>query len=365
MKLGILTFQCTQNYGAVLQAYALKYYLEKLGYSVEIINYTPSYLTERYKVFDSKRIFKGAVLKILPSFFKELLLLRRRLIRTHNFNSFRIKHFNLSGIKFSEVQSVELRYDTIVVGSDQVWNKVITKGFDPYFWGELKNSSKVSIISFAASMEAKQLEENDKKTITNHLQNFRAISVRENVLQNILTPLTPKKIQRVIDPTLLLTNNDWNLIAKEPTFKSKYVLVYHVRWSPYSMRIAREIARTRNLEIVQLTVGLRAMYRKNLFQTESPEKFLGWFKNADFIVTASFHGTAFSLIYNKEFITLNLDDNRDTRNESILNELDLSDIFVNHKNKMPNLNKIDYSKINEKLDKLRNEAKIFLTNNLL
>src|SRR5690554_1267519 len=141
MNIGILTFHRTQNYGAVLQAYALKEAIQQFGHHVEIIDYRPEFLVERYLVFDKKRISSSSFIKLIMNLIKEISLLSRRYIKRKKFLAFYQDSLNLSVMAYKDgVECNIVGYDIIVVGSDQVWNTKITKGFNPMFWGLFNRS---------------------------------------------------------------------------------------------------------------------------------------------------------------------------------------------------------------------------------
>ena len=212
-------------------------------------------------------------------------------------------------------------------------------------------------------MEVIEISKDISSEIQKRLLNFSNISVREDILQTLLQPLTNKKISKVADPTLLLEKQEWSLIHKIPKFKKKYVLVYHVRWNNNSIRITNQIANQIDAEVVQLSIGLRVLYRKNVYQCASPEEFLGWIHNASCVITTSFHGTIFSALYEVPFYSLLLSDGRDSRIVSLLHELNLEDRLIS-KDDSPTFSPINYAIAKEKIQFLRTNSLTFLQNSL-
>ena len=199
------------------------------------------------------------------------------------------------------------------MGSDQIWNPQITKGFHkPYFGYFDFSKENRKYIAYAASMEASSLTQEEKAFYKKALDNFNAISVRETTLADLLQPLTSKKIETVLDPTLLANTDIWNSIVKRPLLNCKYVLVYQVRFDKNTRRIAQDIANQIGAKVIEITAWINWKFKKNVYQCCSPEEFLGWIKYASCIVTTSFHGTAFSVIFNKDYAngsaTINLTD---------------------------------------------------------
>ena len=214
-KIGILTFHCAHNYGAVLQCYALQETLKKMGHDVEVIDYRPQYLLSPYAVFNINRIKSNNPLKIIKRSIRETILLGVRLKRYYTFYQFIKNKLSLSSriTKYNIPES----YDVYIMGSDQIWNPKITEGFDPVYFGNFnfqKGSKKY--ISYAASMEANELNNQAKNTYKKFLKNFDSISVRENQLAELLQPLSEKNIETVLDPTLLADNQIWDNIAQKP-----------------------------------------------------------------------------------------------------------------------------------------------------
>jgi len=243
MRVGILTFHRSHNYGAVLQCYALKSVLTRMGHYACVIDYYPKYAKEKYKIIKFN-FFRGFLVLVLT--------LTRKIIRHYRFNRF-IKQ---------RLSPVNTECDVYVIGSDQVWNTKLTNGFDRVFWGGFDGRK----ISYAASMEKTILTEPERKMIRMYLKNFDRISVRENSVVQLLSPLTNKKIYHVLDPVLLY-GNGCEEIAVKPNSK-RYVLVYTIRSSPSVMKIAKDIARQTGRRLVQLSSTVSPRFKK--YQCASP-----------------------------------------------------------------------------------------------
>lgn len=363
MKIGILTFHRAHNYGAVLQCYALQETLKKMGHTVEVIDYYPEYLLTPYRIFSISRLSNYNPLKIMKAFAIELLLMSKRVKRYHAFKTFINKNLNLSPTVNGK--NIPSTYDTYIIGSDQIWNPAITKGFDPVYFGFFNfDKAGKKIIAYAASMESKMLDEKSKEFYINALNNFDAVSVRESKLAELLQPLHSKKIETVIDPTLLADRCIWNRIIARPKIKEKYVLVYQVRRNKNTIRIAKNIAKQINAIVIEVTAWHTTHFNKYRFQCSSPEEFLGFIKNAACVVTTSFHGTAFSVIFNRPFYCIELGDNGNTRSQSFLNSIGLCDRMLK-KDETPKYTEIDYdNKINNIIVKIREASLRYLRENI-
>lgn len=321
MKIGILTFHRAHNYGAVLQCYALQEVLKSMGHEVSVIDYKLQFLLECYKPFILRRFLSKNPIKCLDRIIRETKLLHSRRDRWCSFNNFIETRLNIAPIESLE----QNLFDVIVIGSDQVWNTKLTHGFDNYYWGNFKTRAK--IVSYAASIE-EFWDVKDNKKVRTLLNNFSSISVREeDVALNLKNIIDGRTIHTVVDPTLLLGNGEWSKIAVQPPIRKKYLLLYQVRDSQTAKRIASKIAHKYQLEIIALSARVDAINSKECISA-SPEEFVGWFKYASFIVSSSFHGTVFSIIFQRPFYSVKLNDGKDSRVENLLKSFNLSERLI-------------------------------------
>lgn len=373
-KVGILTFHCAHNYGAVLQAYALQQHLASLGYFVEIIDYRPVYITECYKQSISfYRPYFNPLKKVL-SYVKMIFLYlcdrfknktKYKIIKQSRvrFNQFIETKLNLSSNSYEKSFDLNFDYDFYVIGSDQVWNSNITRGFDKIFFGAFKVSDNCRIITYAASMSNYSSMSKDLDIIRKYLHNLHAIGVRELELQDYLNSYFNIQSELVLDPTLLVDPQFFCKIATTPLIKEKYILVYSLGLFDEEMRIAKLVSQKNDIPIVVLKGETRSMTYNNKVYSISPEEFLGLFQKASFVVTASFHGTVFSIINNKPFYSIKSGTDKDSRLQTLLSLLNLTDRFLN-KGDYPCFDCLDFSITNEKLKLLRMRSNEFLVNNL-
>jgi hypothetical protein len=363
MKIGILTFHKAHNYGAVLQAYALKITLESLGHEVMFINHSGA--ADRmpaYRVFYYRRFFSKTPKLVFKKIITEVRLLKSRYRRKINFNSFISKEFNLDNNE--NISYLNEKYDFIVIGSDQVWNTALTNGFDKYYWGALKiQNSRLKIISYAASMESSNLQQSEEIKIRKYLKNFDALSVRENSLKILLGQYVNKEISVVLDPTLLLNVNEWDKLVQIPIIKKPYLLLYQVRNSEENVEISKRIARKLNLDIVYLSAKVEEVNSEQCISA-SPYEFLGWLKCADFVVCSSFHGVVFSILFRRQFYSIRMNDGRDSRVLSLLKSLNLEDRSISN-NDYFDCDNIDWNAIDEKKGEIRLESIEYLKRALL
>lgn len=359
MKIGILTFHCAHNYGAVLQCFALQEFLKGLGHDVEVIDYRPSFLIDPYKI---KLIsFSGNIKSILKNIVVQILTFTRKTRRFKAFARFIDGRLNLSSR--CDETSVISDMDAYIFGSDQIWNSKITKGGDNIYWGILPFDKKgKKFITYAASMGIETASENEKKRIEENLKNFDAISVRESSLRAFLAPLTDKEINWVLDPTLLASRLVWDKLDDNVKDRG-YVLVYQVRENTNTMEFAKHIAHQLNANVISVEAWVRSKIERGKKSCASPEDFVSYVKHASCVVTTSFHGTAFSVIFNRPFYCLELGDSEDGRSKSLLHSLHLEERMVD-KYARPSFSNIDYTEANEILKEQRKSSKQFLIQNL-
>ena len=356
MKIGILTFHCAHNYGAVLQCYALQEYLKHLGHDVYVINYRPSYL--KYGLFIWYNWLSLDPIKCIKKTIRQICSFNLQYKRFTAFERFINDRLN---VKTINLQSIQSDIDCFVFGSDQIWRKNGNQ-FDPIYFGEFKAAQGHKLISYAASMGMNELSETEKEQIGKWLKNFSTITVRETSLKQLLSPLTDKKIEVVADPTFLLSQQEWGKIAKAPNISKPYVLIYQVISNPLADEIAQTAARRLNAEIIEIAskIGNKPNTHYTVY-TASPEEFLGWIMNARFVVTTSFHGTAFSIIFNKAFISLKQNKPSDLRIESVLKSVNLLNRFIekiDQYNSELNSDKYNYKK--EFIDNSKNLFSLLL-----
>lgn len=368
MKIGILTFHCAHNYGAVLQCYALQETLRGMGYEVEVINYQPEYIRKVYKVINLQRIRSKNPLKVIFKIIKELILLPKRYKRHRAFNNFINTKIKLSPGIFYLNKEIPSNYDRYVIGSDQVWNSLITNGFDPTFLGHFtfpKKSKKY--ISYAVSTESKAISKDSLSFLEESLKNFDAISVRENWIAQILQPLTKKEIHITIDPTLLINAEIWNKLIHKSYTKYPYILIYQVRENENTRRIANELCIQLKCKIIEIGAYVCTYKRAKDSRTiidATPEDFLTLIKNASCVVTSSFHGTIFSILFKKDFYCLELNDGADSRSASLLSQLKLTNRLIT-KDETPSFSHVVYNDdIDKNIADLRAHSMAFLRNSL-
>lgn len=357
MKIGILTFHCAHNYGAVLQAYALQSYLCGLGHDAGIVDYRPAYLTRQYESFSLYRWFSKNPIRGIRKFAREIRVFGARRTRHSNFENFISRRLRLRDYR----QTSDLRaFDLVLLGSDQIWNSGITGGRnDDLYWGV---SVPVPVASYAASARKIGAGDAEREYIRRALDHMLAVSVRERSLKEILSPLTTHPVIQVLDPTLLADAEAYDPLCVNFAVPDRpYVLVYQVAYDESLGRIATELAKRIGGEVIEISAYLETprIRGSKRIDIASPEDFIGYIRNAACVVTSSFHGTALSIVFRRPFVTVRLGYEIDDRAQSLLTALHLEECSMD-KNETPRIPEIDYEKVGKRLADLRRDSRQFL-----
>ena len=354
MKIGIITFHFPINYGAMIQAYAMQEHLRFMGHESYIIDYAPEYHVKTYtEHLTWQWCFKGSRRYMLKRILSKLFDgIRQK--RNNNFHEFLKKNFRLYPYRPDDDMSF---FDCILLGSDQIWNQSITNNsFDGPYYGD---GFKCRVFSYAASNRTKELNDTEKEMYKSKLNQLYAIGVREIQLQKLLQPLTDKKVYLNADPTILAYSNVYNKLNLSRPVKEKYVVVYELANHSMVQKIADTYAKKIGAKVIILVNDTSVLYGRKYDQVANPEKFLAYIKNADCVVTTSFHGTALSIVFHKDFYAVRQGTSADMRIESILSQVGLENRFVDM-TYSPLVNHIDYSNIEEKLNALRTSSQDYL-----
>lgn len=294
-KIGIITFHRTISYGAVLQTYALQKTYQKLGCDALVIDYRNDFLETQHKKTRLKdcRSIIGVVRHLCYSRFKN---------KTHDlFRSFLSNKIKITSPCFNklDLKSLTSQFDRVVTGSDQVWNYEITNQDKMYLLEFCDDTNKKC--AYAASFGLSSLPDEISSDYKPLLSSFGFLSVRERQGQSILNNLGITDSEIVIDPTMLLSKEEWFSVAENYS-NNNYILIFAFgRITSTMKKFVEELAKSSGLEIVYMTFSFLRSLNATYEKVTGPEKFLGLFKNAQYVVTNSFHGTAFSILFNKHF----------------------------------------------------------------
>lgn len=338
MKIGILTFDYCQNYGAVLQAFALKCYLEKQGHTVFFGDYELQNLKDRYTFFRLNAIKSKTKYHKLTHILDTIIKFKSRLKRIHGFKSFQEDYFKKISLSDETV-------DCWVIGSDQVWNPKITGSYDFVYYGKMLVGRPQIFYAVSCPSNLLLLEQLDV------VKKYKyAVGVRESFMNPILTSFGITNTI-VLDPTFLLKTDDWSFIALcKKNNKKDYILSYNLSSNHDLPKVANYLANSNGYDNID---------GKDIWKTVGPREFLGLFYDAKVTLVSSFHGTAFSVIFHKPFLFFPNNDSRDERAIGLIKSLGLENCIFNAKDVIT-IPVIDWDNVDRKLQSLRNISEEFL-----
>lgn len=363
MKVGILTFHNAHNYGAVLQAYALKRKLTEMGHPVEILNYQNRILKRKYSSKLNMQI------KMRDMLHPRLVFDKVQFIRNipkyqfawerqcDNFEKFIWEYLleeNEWEYTFEQIGNTQK--DIYIAGSDQIWTSGLTGGLDKAYL--LDFPTKARKISYAASIYGGNIPEREQTVFKRCLADFAYISVREEKLAASIYEKCGYHAETVLDPTLLIDADQYMpLISKKNLCSYKYVLAYFVTDAPELVDFARYISDKLYLKLIEIHYYKKEANNENYIADAGPAEFLWYVKNAKYVITNSFHGTIFSILFQKDFYSIYADD---TRMDNLLNKLGLASRHLPHIDKDISLQNVDYRDVDQKLCMLRETSEEFL-----
>lgn len=366
MKIGIMTWYKYENYGTALQVVALTKKVESLGYEPRIINYKPKGNIAEIKSVNFKTVKDAALnqinkkIKYKPYQNKEKAkmfdeFINENLIETDMCNS------------YSELHELNSQLDGFICGSDQIWSPLC---FDDKYFLNFADSNK--IISYAPSIGSDKIENPEiKEQFKRLVSRFNFLSVREEKGKRIIEELAGKKAEVVLDPTLLLSKDEWDKLSNDSCINAmpkEYMICYFLGDYKKYMKTVKKISRDLNLKIYIIPVFEFNKSNQNYkvpFEV-GPKEFISLIKHAKYVCTDSFHGMLFSINYNIPFSIFERFTDKDPRNQNsrIYNILELFNI----KNRLVTTNvidyDIDYNKINIVLNRERAKSTLFLENSL-
>ena len=358
-RIGIITMHKPISYGSALQSYALQKKIEDFGYEVELIDYR--YPNELHYTKDGS--IKGCIRSVI-SFVINMLWGFPNIKKRKKFDIFYNKFYKTSAY-YPTAESLKENppiYDLYITGSDQVWNPKFIKQ-DSSFLLSFVSDDKPKI-SYASSFATTVIPEGALSMYKENLSRYQAITVRESSGVTLVKELIGRDAKHVCDPTLLLSKEEWESISELSEYKigeEPYILVFMLCYSfnPYPQ--ARNV-----IHQIQKTLGIRTIYldgqKHDLFEPNSkivksagPLDFIKLIKNAQYVITDSFHGTIFSNIFNKPFTAIVKSGNVDSRIVSLLKEIGNEECAVTYDAKQVFLNKMN-QEYDEKLRLLSNES---------
>lgn len=359
MKVGILTFHNAINYGAVLQAYALQQTVSALGAECEIIDYSCPAVEKQYR---RKRMSECASWKV---YVNDILSLHRLDKKKEAFLRFREKNLMLSDRVETVSEALSHKYDAVIAGSDQVFNPKNTDGDSAYL---LDFNGKTKKIAYAASIGNNAFlnlwQEKYKVDYRTLLGAFNAMSFREKKAADFVAQLLGKTYRTVLDPVLLAGKPLWERFDSLPA-EEEYVFAYNLGNIPSLVSFVHNLHRMTGLKVYVVNKDIKGdmlLHKYNNVSSISPEDFLRILSGAKYVVTDSFHGTAFSVLLHKNFYSVENPgkENTNSRIRCLLEEIKLENRIVSPYDELNLAIAPNYDEVDQKLQSMRDDSLLWL-----
>lgn len=378
MKIGIMTFHKSINYGSVLQAYALAYKLREMGHTPEIINYEQHNYTFQYQI-----IKPPLSMEAIKHDYVNLVFYKIMRERKQSFEKFRASVLPLSEKQYKhgdDLSELDEKYDLLICGSDQLWNTNASDFDEAYFFSFVK---KTPHIAYAVSLNKGDLTNApDPSLLKKALSTFKTISAREESgkqkIEKFMGGIV--NVPVVLDPTLLNDKKAYFPLSETQVIKEPYVFFYSVNYQHEAVSAAVTAAERTGLPVYTLTAGkgTRALYKVKkegkihiLKEHIGPADFLSLIRYAQLVITNSFHGTAFSLIFEKTFFSIKAMTPEgkleyDTRLYNILSTLGIENRYVTAADLRTAdlVSKMNYTDVNKKRFLLIQQSLEYLEKNV-
>ena len=360
MKILLSTIVDNTNIGTYLQIYATVRKLEIRGHDVTVLNYIRDYLLGRQYALN--------LWKNKPFLIRHILSFAY--VSRNQFVKNKTKQFLYrTGIKLTkqfrsleEIKKDQLDFDLFISGSDQIWNCTHNNGFDEVFFLSFTNGKKVS---YAASIGMDNIPSEFISHFKKLLYDYKCISVREDIGVQMLNKIGILNVTNVLDPTLLLKQNEWisSVATLSFTKTDNYLLIYTVEQNNQELLYAAadKISKNLNLKVYQISsthIRTKNGIVNSFFEEATPELFIQLFNYASYTIVSSFHGTAFSINFRKQFITVS-PDRFSSRVLSLLRLFNIENRYVNNIQNIPNKD-IPYDLVNEKLELMRKKSEKYI-----
>lgn len=356
MKIDIITLHYIRNYGSVLQTYATQAKFASMGYEAEIIDYV------RPNAEDDAMIEQGYEKKNLHGLKKALYIGLKRFEyskRNRVCTDFLNKYckFTRRYKDYNDLKNSPPKADVYCTGSDQTWNAEYNGGILPAYFLDFAPENKTRI-GYAVSIGRSSITEEEAAETRPFVEKYKAISVREDSAKQILQNMGYQKVEHILDPTLVLNKDDWKPIVAPRMIREKYIIIYRLNSCPRMEKFAQELSEETGCKIVRMSYYITHFASKGkMIFMPTVEQFLSLIYYADYVITDSFHCTAFSLNFNKDFFVF-YPGKYSSRLQSVLTLTGTEDRA--EKTNLDGLQPIDYQRVNEVLDREREKATEFI-----
>lgn len=380
-KIGLCVCYDTKNFGSQLQVLATQKAVEELGYDYEVIRYKKK-MTPIFVLRSLPRLFNPYFVKGKLRHMKKKSAIKRYEdiakqvgVRNKRFDGFVEKYFlKLSKpyVGYEALKENAKKYDSVLTGSDQLW---LPGNLGSHFYTQEFVPDNVNKIAYATSFGVGNIPWYQKKRTRNYLNRFQCLSSRELQGSKIIKELTGRESVTVADPTLLFSGEEWlNCIPNKKVVEGKYIFCYFLGDNPKHRDVSEELKAKTGLEIVTIPFLDNFVERdmnfgdKAMYDVDAAD-FVNLIRNAEYILTDSFHGSVFSILNHKKFVTFNrfMDNSKDSRNSRIDSLCELLGLSERRYKSdiMETVNKeIDYEVVDKSVEKLRLDSKTYLCNAL-
>ena len=345
-----ITYAHSPNYGSCLQTFALLNAIESLKICGEDCSYQiiPIQLCKDYPLYG------------LSDRLVNLLLKWNRM----QYKPFYNKYLNFVKCDYiRDLSQLNNQFDAFTCGSDVIWNDTFNRRVGAYF---LDFADKYRF-SYAASFGKAELSKDYISYIGDKIDRLNAISVREQSAVQIAKSFTNKPVKVVSDPVLLLDSKKWSEIAISPSLKEPYIFVYATHLNDTILSFLNKLKAVTNLRVVWAVAGPKQAIKRGIFKVQKPDEWLGLLENAEYVVTNSFHATAFSVLFHKKFYTVVYGDKAkgiNVRMNDFLNSMELENRIFSDIPSEIDLSEIDFSSPDEKIRLMREDSLEYLRQNL-
>lgn len=331
MKYNIITIHHIHNFGSVFQAYGLQRFLQEQDIDIQMIDYRPAY-------YDAGR-------NKLKTMVGKVLNLKPYLTRKQKFEGFVKKYERLSKERFTTIEQLRRSYENsnevFIAGGDQLWNNYHPCGRDEAYKMTFTKSRK---LAYGTSMGRDNFTEAELTDLAGQVLDFESIMLREKCTVDLLTAYTSVPVHHVIDPVGLLEPEEFLKIAKKPGLEEPYAVMYLADSGPLLDEAIRLLSQKMGLKIVHICGFRKKCYCDYFVKDAGPEEILGYIAHADFVLSASFHATMFSLLFGKPFAALLPGTNTNARIEDLLRHVGLQERILRTEQDLAVLDKkIDFS----------------------
>lgn len=360
-KIEVITLHYIKNYGSVLQTYATQRKFELMGCKCEVIDYIRPNAEEKEELkngLGKKKFGSNKLKKYVYIAVKKLENKKKNKI----FNEFLDKYIHLSKhySSYDELKNNPPEGDIYCTGSDQTWNSEYNGGILPAYYLQFAPKGKKRI-GYAVSIGMDEIPQDEVDIFREYVSEYDAISVREDSAKKILDSFGIANVQHILDPTLILSKDEWKPLITPRIFSEKYILIYKLNDNKLMEEYAKYLKKTTGCKIIRMSYYLNHYkYNGKMVYTPKVESFLSLINYADYILTDSFHCTAFSLNFEKEFFVFQ-PGKYNSRIQSILKLTKTEHRLINSLEQI--IEDIDYDNVRDILNGERKKATNFIKEN--